>query len=152
MRRALGVAALLGVIVWSAVAWGGSALLGAADGMFGAGSSLAASYPDLMAWFAPLFSFFAGVGSAGVVVIWLLGLAAIAVLYLIGRFALSGLPTLFNGDDQEAYDYRGAHARRARSYRYDERGDYDNDIRRYPRHPARRRRSRRDWDDDDDDD
>jgi hypothetical protein len=44
----LGLAALLGVIVWSVIAWGGSALLSAADGVFGAGSSLASSYPDIM--------------------------------------------------------------------------------------------------------
>ncbi len=53
--------------------------------------------PDLFAWLAPAFTFLAGIGTAGITVMWLAGLAIIAALYLIGRIVFSRLPILFDG-------------------------------------------------------
>jgi len=180
VRRLLGISAIAAAVGWSILAWGGSALLGTADGLFGAGSSLAESYPEPVAWLAPMFSFMAGVGSAGVTIVWLVGLAIIAVLYLIGRLVFSQVPVLFDGyGESRRYSRRGSPGRSSwdlaeeeededddRSYRPSRRGkrrdeedfapgyrwgvDEDEDDDR--RGAPSRRRKRRDRDDDDDDD
>ena len=90
MRRLLtGVAVVLGVL-WSLFAWGAYALVGWAGGMASANADIVTGHPETVVLLSQAAGLLTGLGLAGVVVVWLVGLALLLLVPAAARLLGGG--------------------------------------------------------------
>jgi phosphotransferase system glucose/maltose/N-acetylglucosamine-specific IIC component len=141
--------AVIAAVIWSAVAWGASALLTWAGALLGEGSATAQAYPDAAGWLGPLVGLLAVIGNAGIVIVWIVGLIAIVVVYFVARLVVRRSSGSREGYGDRSRERWEPYDRERRGW-YRRRGDDDDDVDDDDDDDRRRYRSRR-YDDDDDD-
>lgn len=80
MKRWLWIAAAALGVLWSFVAWGVYALIGAVGGVLAENADLASAHPETVVWLSWLVKLATNAGLIGTLTVWAIGLAAIALL------------------------------------------------------------------------
>jgi hypothetical protein len=93
MKRWLWIAATGFAGLWSLLAWGTYAAIGAIGGLIASNSDWATGHPETVVWLSWLASLATSLGLFGVVFIWAIGLVAIAIVpSLLSWFGQRRLP------------------------------------------------------------
>jgi hypothetical protein len=93
MKRWLWIAAAALAALWSLLAWGIYALIGAIGAMLASNSDWASGHPETVVWLSWLANLATSLGLFGVVFIWVVGLVAIAIVpSLLSWFAQRRFP------------------------------------------------------------
>ncbi|WP_291864174.1 hypothetical protein [Bradyrhizobium sp.] len=80
MKRWLWIVAAVLATLWSLLAWGTYALVGAVGGLLARNADWATGHPETVVWLSWLANLATGLGLTGVVLIWVVGLIAIAIV------------------------------------------------------------------------
>ncbi len=92
MRRLVSTLAVAAAVVWSLIAWGAHALLGWVGGIAAGNADLVTDHPETVVWLSSLAGGLTGLGLFGIVAVWLLGLALIAIVAGLLRWLIGQRP------------------------------------------------------------